>query len=195
MTVLTNNKHEHFAQLVAKGVNASEAYVCAGYSKIGAKVSASRLLSHANIRGRIGELQEALAGGTIELEISSRNARVQALQERWTMFRAAIPLLLAERGAEMSGIPGGSTGLLMVDYKGKEMTPVYRVDPGLVALLAEVRAHEQQAATELEQWKIRTVVEATVVVTPAAVALSQCLTPSRVRLHSSLDRISVTAFL
>ena len=59
------------------------------------------------------------------------------------MFRAATPLLLAERGAEKAGIPGGSTGLLMVDYKGKEMMPVYRIDPGLVALLAEVRAHEQ----------------------------------------------------
>lgn len=81
---LKNNKHEHFAQLVAKGVNASEAYVSAGYSKIGAKVSASRLLAHANIRVRVSELQEALAGGTIELEISSRNARVQALQERWS---------------------------------------------------------------------------------------------------------------
>jgi hypothetical protein len=53
---------------------------------------------------------------------------------------------------------------------------IYKVDTGLVSLLSELRAHEQQAATELEQWKIRTVVEATIAVTPAAIALSQLLT-------------------
>lgn len=179
MSVLSNNKHEHFSQLLAKGVSAADAYVSAGYSKIGAKVSASRLRAHANIRARVSELQEALAVGTIELEISSRNARIQALQDRWTTLRAGIALLLAERGAAMAGTSGGSSGLLMVDYKGKQLMPVYRVDPGLVSLLSEVRAHEQQAATELEQWKIRTVVEATVAVTPAAVALSQFFTSTQ----------------
>jgi hypothetical protein len=49
----------------------------------------------------------------------------------------------------------------------------------LVSLLSEVRAHEQQAATELEQWKIRTVIEATVAVTPTAVALSQFFTSTQ----------------
>ena len=126
MSVLSNHKHEHFSQLLAKGVSAADAYVSAGYSKIGAKVSASRLRAHANIRARVCELQEALAVGTIELEISSRNARVHALQDRWTTLRAGIALLLAERGTAMAGTSGGSSGLLMVDYKGKELMPVYR---------------------------------------------------------------------
>ena len=46
----------------------------------------------------------------------------------------------------------------------------------MVVLLAELRAHGQQAATELEQWKIRTVVEATGIVTPAASALAELMT-------------------
>src|SRR5260370_1120570 len=100
MPVLSNRKHERFAQLVATGLSASKAYISAGYSKTGAKVSASRLLARSNLRARVRELQETLAAGTITLEISNRNARVQALQERWLTLRAGIALLLAERGAE-----------------------------------------------------------------------------------------------
>ena len=43
MPLLTNSKHEQFAQLVAKGASATKAYVSAGYSKAGADASASRL--------------------------------------------------------------------------------------------------------------------------------------------------------
>jgi hypothetical protein len=56
-----------------------------------------------------------------------------------------------------------------------------RVDIGLVSLLSELRAHEQQAATEIERWKIRTVVETTVAVTPVAIALSQVLTTDELK--------------
>ena len=125
---------------------------------------------------RLAELQLTLAAGTIALEISSRNARVQALQDRWDRMRTGLNLLLTERGAVMSETAGGASGLLMVDYKGKESMPVYRVDTGVVSLMTELRAHERQAAEELEQWKIRTVVETTVAVTPAAAAMAKCLT-------------------
>src|ERR1017187_5622963 len=47
-------------------------------------------------------------------------------------------------------VPGGTTGLLVKDYKGKDAdTLVYKVDTGL---LAELRNHEKQAAEELGQW-------------------------------------------
>jgi hypothetical protein len=47
-------------------------------------------------------------------------------------------------------VPGGTTGLLVKDYKGKDADqPVYKVD---TRLLAELRAHEKQAAEELGQW-------------------------------------------
>jgi hypothetical protein len=51
--------------------------------------------------------------------------------------------------------------------------------PGVVSLFSELRAHGQQAATELEQWKIRTVVEATVDIRPAAAAMARLLTPKQ----------------
>jgi hypothetical protein len=46
--------------------------------------------------------------------------------------------------------PDGTTGLLVSSYKGKDADqPVYKVD---TSLLAELRAHEKQAAEELGQW-------------------------------------------
>ena len=97
---------------------------------------------------RIRELPETLSAGTIALEISSRNARVQMLQNRWDRMRRVID----ERAASpaFADVPGGTTGLLVKDYKGKDADqPVYKVD---TRLLAELRAHEKQAAEELGQW-------------------------------------------
>jgi hypothetical protein len=95
-----------------------------------------------------------LSAGTIALEISSRNARVAALQKRWDRLRAGVDLVLDHRGADMADVPCGASGLLCRDYKGKEADRlVTRIDPGVVSLVAELRGHERQAAQELEQWK------------------------------------------
>jgi hypothetical protein len=50
-------------------------------------------------------LQETLSASTIALEISSRNARVAALQERWDRLRSGLELLLDQR--DMADVPGG----------------------------------------------------------------------------------------
>jgi hypothetical protein len=60
--------------------------------------------------------------------------------------------VILERAADPSfaKIPGGTTGLLVRDYKGKDANQeIYRVDVGL---LQEMRFHEKQAAQELGQW-------------------------------------------
>ena len=61
---------------------------------------------------------------------------------------------MQQRGASMADVPGGGSGLLFRDSRG-----VARVDSGLVSLLAELRAHEQQAAQEIGQWQTKVVVE------------------------------------
>src|SRR5207302_1851573 len=169
----SNSKHEQFAVAIAKGVSATKAYTSAGYSECGAKQSAARLLRNAEVCSRVAQLQAELSAGTIALEISSRNARVQVLQERWDCLRAGVDLLLQQRGVGMADVPGGASGLLFRDSRG-----VARVDSGLVSLLAELRAHEQQAAQELSQWQTRSVVEERKVrdAMPAAVALAMILT-------------------
>ena len=54
----------------------------------------------------------------------------------------------------MAVLPGGASGSLVRDYKGKEADRlVTRIDPGVVSLVSGLRGHERQAAEELEQWK------------------------------------------
>jgi hypothetical protein len=173
MSVLNNSKHEQFAQLIAKGVNATKAYVSAGYSGNGARGGAARLNAKATVCARIRELQKTLSAGTIALEITSRNARVTALQTRWDRLRAGLELILQQRGADMADVPGGASGLLVRDYKGKEADRlVTRIDPGVVSLLAELRGHERQAAEELEQWKTHVEEHKVIDASPAEITLA-----------------------
>ena len=76
MPVLTHTKHEQFAQSVARGSSASEAYIAAGYSKAGAAASAARLLTKAHVAARIKELKTATAASAVKVEIRQRSARV-----------------------------------------------------------------------------------------------------------------------
>ena len=57
METLKNAKHEHFAQLVSNGESATRAYVLTGYSEKGAKQSAARLMTNADICARIAALR------------------------------------------------------------------------------------------------------------------------------------------
>jgi hypothetical protein len=53
----------------------------------------------------------------------------------------------------MADLPGTSE-LRVLDCKGTEATTeINRIAPGVVSLVAELRAHERQAAEELERWK------------------------------------------
>ncbi|WMT85580.1 terminase small subunit [Pelagibacterium sp. 26DY04] len=54
MPALKNAKHEAFAQGLAKGLSASEAYVAAGYKE--SRSAASRLSTNVNIEARVSEL-------------------------------------------------------------------------------------------------------------------------------------------
>jgi phage terminase small subunit len=56
MGQLSNPRHERFAQGLAHGLSASEAYLKAGYSE--SRAAASRLSTKVNIRSRVAELQQ-----------------------------------------------------------------------------------------------------------------------------------------
>lgn len=67
MPILSNSKHELFAQEVAKGASASAAFVTAGYAKNDS--NAARLNGNERVRARIVELMEegaAKAGVTVQ---------------------------------------------------------------------------------------------------------------------------------
>jgi hypothetical protein len=81
---------------------------------------------------RVREPQEALSAATIELEISSRNARVTALQQRSDRPRAGLELVLDQRAPTWSTLPDGANGMLVRDYTGKEADRLMtRIDPGV----------------------------------------------------------------
>ena len=177
--VLDNAKHEQFAQLVAKGLNATKAYISAGYSANGARAGAARLGAKATVCARIRELQEAISKQVIRLEISTRNTRLSALQRRHDGLSAAFDKMLDEQGADMVDIPGGSTGLLCKDYKGKEATQrVARVK----AIAAELRATECQAAQETGDWNKPERDKGKIIdVTPAVVSLGMICTKEQLQ--------------
>ena len=130
MAVLTNSKHEHFAQEVAKGVSGTKAYVSAGYSKAGAKQNASRLITIDEVSARIKELQATISEGVVSLEIRKRSARVQALQVNLDRMRA----LIEARAAEYAASPAGATGMLVSDFRGKNAEQeIWKFDGALVA--------------------------------------------------------------
>jgi hypothetical protein len=82
MSVLSSSKHEHFAQLVAKGVSPIDAYVQAGYAKSGARQSAHRLLHGADISRRIKELRRQISEGVVAKVVLDRTQRIAILEER-----------------------------------------------------------------------------------------------------------------
>ena len=86
-------------------------------------------LLNAVVCSRVRGLQETISAATITLEISSRNARVQALQKRWDHLRASLDLILNQRGADMADLPGGASGMLVRGYKARKPTGWWRASP------------------------------------------------------------------
>lgn len=153
MPELKNPRHENFAQHYARFGNATQAYITAGYSETGANANAARLIALDSISQRIKELREIIAAGVVRLEITERNNRIQALQERWNAMRAVIQARAQDPA--IAQVPGGETGLIVTREKvigfgeAAHITVEYELDTGL---LKELRAHEQQAAQEAGQW-------------------------------------------
>lgn len=81
MPARNNPKHEHFAQLIAAGESATNAYSLAGYSENGAAQSANRLLKDAKVRERVSELQEAVAERAVEKAALDRAWVLDRLRE------------------------------------------------------------------------------------------------------------------
>ena len=132
MPVLSNTRHELFAQGLARGVKATKAYVPAGYAENAARQNATRLARNPEIRARLQELKTATAAGVIAVEISHGNARRQVRQDIVDRLRQVIDA--RAKDPTMAAVPGGPTGLLVCASKGKNgEVPVYRVDTALVA--------------------------------------------------------------
>jgi hypothetical protein len=120
MPVLSNPKHEAFAQSLAKGETADDAYVQAGYQPN--RGNAARLKANESVRARLAELQGKAAAKT---EITATTlieeleaARLLALEARQasaavsaTMGKAKLTGHIVDR-REHSGPNGGPIPVL-----------------------------------------------------------------------------------
>jgi hypothetical protein len=89
MGILSNARHEKFAQELAKGTSCTAAYVAAGYKK--SRAHAARLATKGNVRARVAELLNAgaqLSGVTIEGQ-TTRLERIANAASGLSVARAA----------------------------------------------------------------------------------------------------------
>lgn len=85
MPILDNARHERFAQGLAAGKSAAEAYTAAGYK--GDRTAASRLSTNVNVQSRVTELQ----GKVVERLTVDRQWVLDRLIENATMHQATVP--------------------------------------------------------------------------------------------------------
>jgi phage terminase small subunit len=79
---LDNQRHERFAQHVANGASATQAYIDAGYSEGGATAHASRLVTNDNVAARINYLKaQAAKRAVITAEWVLERLRIEAAGE------------------------------------------------------------------------------------------------------------------
>ena len=111
MPVLKNAKHEHFAQLVSNGENATRAYVLAGYSEKGAKQSAARLLTHADLCERIAYLR-SIKEAKHEQAVT-KTVKEAALDKAWVIAELMENVRMAKQAEPVVDNEGNPTG----DYR------------------------------------------------------------------------------
>lgn len=99
MAALNNPKHERFCREYVKDLNATQAYIRAGYSQNGADASAARLLVNARVRDRIAELQAKVAG---KLEITQESV-LREIEETRLAALGADQHATALKAAELKG--------------------------------------------------------------------------------------------
>ena len=105
--VLTNRKHEAFAQLYVQGKPIAESYIAAGYKdakRRSAEVCATRLLRDVTVRRRIGELQRQAVEAT-DITVASLLNEAAAIQRdaaRAGNHSAAVAALTAK--AKIAGL-------------------------------------------------------------------------------------------
>ncbi len=101
MPVLENSRHEKFAQGLAQGMSAAEAYKAAGYEAKGnvAEAAASRLLRDVKVASRVEELKQRAA---VSVQIS-REWVLEQLVDNLKLAKDTGQLAPANRAAELLG--------------------------------------------------------------------------------------------
>lgn len=167
MPVLRNNRHEAFAQAIAKGLAARTAYKAAGHgaSDKAAEACASRLLTDVKVVARVLELQSKAARKvevTVErIACEPEETRVLAIAEKQSsaavaasMGKAKLFGLIVEKRKH-----SGSIGTY--DSPSSQMTSSVALRRSSVRLptLAEIRAERRRREQERDRERLARDVE------------------------------------
>ncbi len=119
MPVLSNARHERFAQEIAAGSRAADAYAKAGYNR--SKTNASSLKNRADVSERIRELQDQMANNLVQ-EIT-RDHVLRWLQEDRDQAKRLKQTASAVRAAELLGKELG----MFVDKSQRDLNVIQHV--------------------------------------------------------------------
>ena len=119
---------------------------------VGLSVSGlKKWMAHPDFQARVAAIRAEMRAALVARGVALRQARLDELQS----LLDAMRVVRTERAADMVGIPGGASGLLVRQFKqvGKDD---YREEyPFDAALVREMRAVLQQAAQEVGEWTTR----------------------------------------
>ena len=118
MPILTNPKHELFAQALAKGENATKAYQSAGFK--GSRANASRLKANSNVAARVLELSVAGAKSA-EVSVASLLAELEDARAKATSLNQLSAAVRAT--SEKAKISGLMTQKIEVEVNQAEYEP------------------------------------------------------------------------
>lgn len=100
MAVLTNPRHEAFAQALAKGMSQEDAYAEAGFKPH--RQNASRLMTNDDVRQRVGEIQARVAEKA-EWSAAERLLALKAIYDANSTADARVAISAIAEANKMQG--------------------------------------------------------------------------------------------
>lgn len=149
MPILPNNRHELFAQGLAKGLSADAAYQAAGYKPN--RGNAATLKANQSISKRVEELQAAAAAKTV----LSRQWVIERLVENVERAMQAVPVLDHEGEATGEYSYQGNVANKALELLGKEIGMFVGPREDDLAMTLRVMIDAPPDETR-EQWLART---------------------------------------
>lgn len=120
MAALSNAKHERFAQSLAKGMTATEAYAEAGYAPNDG--NAARLKGNDRIGKRVSEIQER-AAVRVEISVASITERLLAIAAK-AEAKDEAPMLSVARASLMDAAKLNGLVVEKAEHSGPNGGPI-----------------------------------------------------------------------
>ncbi|MBN7759491.1 terminase small subunit [Nitratireductor aquimarinus] len=151
MPTLPNPRHEAFAQGLAKGLSADEAYQKAGYSPN--RGNATRLKANESIRARVDEITEVVSGRVVDkLTITKERVASELAKVAFADLRRAVKWGPSHHTKEMiDGTLVVSSGVTLVDSE--------ELDSDTAAAVSEVANTRDGVKIKMHDKRVRTAVE------------------------------------